>query len=276
MNDALKAANEAMAKHARACSVSLCVKVPGEFHIGAATCIKLGDHFLLATAGHLLSRIRQQSDLLISPWGTQLDSDRIRFEQINYSDHLGDLDVGWIEIDADTVRDRELSHVDSRCLAPFESPQTSSPYLVYGSPRELLTAERHGKTLDLTVMNLGMLTASVSQPDRPEDIVLHWDGKATLEQPEREIEAPPPGGMSGGGVWAVTNYDAVPPWSPTKCKFVGIIRGYDKTAGNLRATQLQHWLRLVRDDFDDMAAEIDAILDRHAARASTPLPSPPL
>ncbi|HEX9658978.1 MAG TPA: hypothetical protein VGA18_01720 [Rhodothermales bacterium] len=263
MDEALAGAvTEAMEKHARRSSAILLVNDGEERSLGTATCVQFGERVLLATAGHVISTVRQQSDLMITAWGEEPCVEGIPFSRISYRDHLGDKDVGWIEIDGAVAASRGLQAIDLRSLSPYERPSGSNLYMAYGVPAQFAKVRRDQNTVDVRITAIGYLTIPVFDVVNDVELVLEYKGQAWFSNPARGFEMPNPKGMSGGGIWSLTNFEAEEPWSPTKCRLVGTIRSYRGHEGTLHGVQIQHWLQLVRDDLPELAAIADELLER--------------
>lgn len=68
-----------------------------------------------------------------------------------------------------------------------------------------------------------------------------------------------PKGMSGGGIWLANLIPHEGIWSPDKMQLIGIEHASDNGKSYARGTQLQHWLRMLREDQPSLAASIDQL-----------------
>src|SRR5688500_2306540 len=80
--------------------------------IGSATCIKVGSHYLLATAAHVIANLDDAAiDLRTA---SELSGARIPFagRSINPGDPLPATDVAWLEIPGEAVRTHHLEFIE--------------------------------------------------------------------------------------------------------------------------------------------------------------------
>jgi hypothetical protein len=105
--------------------------------VGSATCVRIGERFLLATAAHNIAELGSEDIRIVAPLSTSeawlpIASRNWRLE--------GQLDVGWLEVTGAVASNSGLAFIDAdEMLAPFEEPSSDSLYLVQGIPAELLT-----------------------------------------------------------------------------------------------------------------------------------------
>ena len=140
-----------MENYARRHSVGL-VFIQGDDHIdlGSASCIRMNDHFLLATAGHNFPQGMSDDCLRVVPFGATIDH-RIPVVARN-AKHQGGCDVAWLEIPPESAERYNLEFLATEQIHPFENPTEESLYLAQGLPAEF--ASISSKTI--SVASLGI------------------------------------------------------------------------------------------------------------------------
>ncbi|HLE05263.1 MAG TPA: hypothetical protein VI729_11715, partial [Anaerolineales bacterium] len=66
-----------------------------------------------------------------------------------------------------------------------------------------------------------------------------------------------PHGMSGGALWTLPLTRKGALWIPEETAFIGIERSWLPNSRIVFCTQVQHWLRLVANDYEDLGHVID-------------------
>jgi hypothetical protein len=224
--------------------------------VGSATCVRLGDRFLLATAGHnIYDQLRDEDIRIIAPLSTSEEQLPIIARHWLIDGHQ---DVGWLEISGAVAEHSGLTFLDAHMLAPFEEPSSESLYLAQGVPAQYSCVS--GRTISLT--SLGYMTIPAVRSDIDPDVEL------VLDYSEAESPLPIPKGMSGGGIWSIQAALAPLVWAPENSRLVGITKSWLGSSRHLLAVKVEHWLRLVSCDFSDLRDTIDEILRRRVPSGS--------
>lgn len=232
----------------------------GNTGTGSSTCIRIGDHFLLATAAHVIEDLADSRIQLI-PDGT-LKSKPIPF--ISRSCHPGrssqDGDLAWIEIDPSVARD--LRFLELNDIVPSEVGSRKKAYWVHGYPYE--NAMITGTRTDV------VSTAALTMIAKPQDIgrslnihelAVEWPPRDSVDSP---IEVTPhPRGVSGGGIWHLPRDNEQTIYSTLHARLVGLNLRWDESRSVLFGAKMNGWLDLVSRDLPDTKDAIQDFLSRN-------------
>jgi hypothetical protein len=98
------------------------------------------------------------------------------------------------------------------------------------------------------------------QAHRSKDVCVRYDEQSILVNDGSSFEMGTPHGLSGGGLWALPLPRAGAIWSPEDAMLIGIERSWLEHSRIVFCTQMQHWLRLVADDYPDLKDLVDGHL----------------
>jgi len=230
-------------------SAALILSPPMAEHpfIGSATAVMIGDHLLLATAGHNLEGITDASQIRIMPRG---EFPHPGLPLVARSSPVDKPDVGWIELApgpalASSLRFLQL--IDLKCEVRHDP---AVPFQVQGFPAAEVTAVA-GR---VEPFSLNLITSSVEgHPDR---LVLEYPPQSSAD---RGLALVHPRGMSGGGVWEVPRFDSSPVWTPDHAHMVAIVQSVAAERHSLFTEPIEEWLRLVATDFPSLCESIRAV-----------------
>lgn len=233
------------------------------FALGTATCVEVGGHFLLATAGHNFDSIPSGFKLRIVPPSRGLD-EAIPTVAMNNTGDRGNSakDLAWVEVDPVVAAQHGLSAIPVDQVLPFHRGRSDALYLVHGLPHERAVYKELDTFRKISLASLSYLTDMADDANTSAiDLPLTYD-KGIRIGTGTEIGVPEPHGCSGGGIWIGLNSPGHSVWSSHLCLMVGIVRGYQRQAKRLVGIQMQHWLELVRADIPDTSAAVGAVLER--------------
>jgi hypothetical protein len=219
----------------------LLLRHSGRVEIGSSTLVRVGQRFLLATAGHAVDDAADREIRLV-PSGLTA-GDPLPFVRRSLR-RRGDADVAWIELSAETVAARGLGFVTLASLGPDGGPEDERCYLVQGYPAERALGG-NGGAFDLRAM--GFVTVAAAA--RPGDVAVLYPPPAPLAAvPPAPV--PHPYGISGGGIWTCPRLAAAP-WHRTT-RLVGVARGWRERRNTLYGTPIEAWLARVAADFPEL------------------------
>ncbi|MCI3911536.1 hypothetical protein MQC82_18475 [Pseudomonas viridiflava] len=217
--------------------------------LGNATCIELRGVRYLLTAAHVV----------IDSHGKPLDSSAIAvlfskdgntkntFIQRILAVGGGErdsLDIALLELTAeggDQIATRREFLAETRLLLGGSADE-SRFFAVCGAPRAWLHASMVEKTVDAGTMCYVTNSCDPfpSHLNPAHDIALEYNITSNISpSQEGTVEAPEPPGLSGGGIWLITESREGVFWNPSESKLVGVQNRWGKSAGYVRGTQVQ-------------------------------------
>lgn len=217
--------------------------------LGSATCIELQGVRYLLTAAHVV----------IDSHGKPLDSSAIavlfskdgntkntfiqRILAVGGGEH-DSLDIALLELTAeggDQIATRREFLAETRLLLGGSADE-SRFFAVCGAPRAWLHASMVEKTVDAGTMCYVTNSCDPfpSHLNPAHDIALEYNMTSNISpSQEGTVEAPEPPGLSGGGIWLITESREGVFWNPSESKLVGVQNRWGKSAGYVRGTQVQ-------------------------------------
>jgi hypothetical protein len=256
MNNSLRLTTDYVST--RSISLVICDRA-GNATTGAAICIEVGSHWLLATAGHSIAGMNDDRLQLI-PAG-ELSALPVPFASRSCSpDHPAPAtDVAWIELERRVAGDHGLHFLKLSDLKPKQTFDSDHPFLVHGYSHQ--TAFLSTPEADLeSIIGLTMIAVPEGLPRAVES------HEIALEYPPRDEQGRPIAmasaafRFSGGGVWRSHRHDESRIENPERLQLVAINARWDRNSAILFATKIEYWLDLVRQDFPDARDEINKLL----------------
>lgn len=253
MDDFLRQALQLMVEYVSARSAAVVVRDRhGNSATGSSTCIRVGDHLLLATAAHVIEDL-DDSRITLIPRGRWSGRGPLRFS--SRSCHPGrsapSSDVAWIEIDpgsaalASGLRFLELSD-----LLRGQRSDRDRPFMVHGYPVEsAVVAEETADVEATAAMTMMAETHELPRTLGGHELALEWPPRDASNQPMQDV--PSPKGVSGGGTWRQPRHDEQIIMSPSHFRLVGVNVRWHRASSILFAVRIEHWLDLVAEDFPD-------------------------
>ncbi len=218
-------------------------------YVGSGTLIKIGSRFLIATAGHNLAGV--PDDCLYYVHSKKMIYEQLPFirrNPLSNASDPGEADVGYIEMPSEiaiSIEEREFLPLNR--IRPFIATWPTRVFLT-GFPAEMVPIELATKN-KFILSAIGYLTET-RMPNQQRD-----DSMEILVDYERPLgrNMPKPHGISGGGLWALPLADRAELWNADDTTLIGIEKSWLETSNCVRCTQIQHWLKLVANDFPDLA-----------------------
>lgn len=226
---------------------------------GSSTCIRVGDHLLLATAGHVIKDVTG-AQITLAPPGRWSGGSPLRFSSRSCHPERPppSTDVAWIELEAATASTTGLKFIELSDLLPYQAFDRTRPFIVHGYPFESARITTAGADVESTAAGTMMVKSEeLPRQLRPDELALEWPPRRKDGQPMGRV--PHPGGVSGGGTWRQPRHDEHLIMSPTRLRFVGINLRWLGSQGILFATRVENWLALVARDFPDTRELIAAV-----------------
>lgn len=228
----------------------------GNTATGTATCIQVGAHFLLATAGHVIEDVNDDRIELI-PAG-DLSSTPLPFVKRSCSPRRSASvsDIAWIELEISVAQDNRLRFLTPPDLQPGQlAADRDHGFLVHGYPHQSAIITPTSSDVESTVAFTMMANeADLHRPLQAYEVALEYPPRD--EQDDPIVVAPAAHGLSGGGVWWHPRHEETVLLSPTHMKLVAVNTKWHQATSVLFATRIDEWLDLVARDFPDATADI--------------------
>lgn len=245
LDESDEAAIRAVSEKVARCYSCMIAKNGGEAHLlGSGTLVQAGDCQLIATAKHLFEGV--DANELIGAWWNHGDH-RIGFKRDAIILH-DTLDIAAILLPSNA----------SATAAPLGQLRTefsldeNEIFVLTGIPQEKLLINEATRTVEIGHWSIGLVALPVAAwptyPERPlaqhVDLLLNYT-KFAIDEQGRAMDQINPHGLSGGGVWSVpARGDSV--WKPGDAQFVAIQSSVQSGDWRyVRATLVEHWLRLL-------------------------------
>jgi hypothetical protein len=225
---------------------------PGSLGIGSATCIRIGGHYLLATAAHNIADIREDEGIRLLPYGR---NDQVEMSFLHRSHPRQSAfteDVAWLEIREEEVLAGGLTYFGVEDLQPYQAHDPLRPFFLQGYPAA--EVELDGERV--SPLSLGLKTISLA-PRRNEEFAVEYPPQS---KEDIGLELTHPGGISGGGIWLESRFQDSLIWSPSQSRLVAIATTWEEISARLLAARVEHWLELVLQDFPDLNLVIAPLL----------------
>lgn len=236
---------------------------PGHLEIGSGTCVRLGDHLLVATVAHNVEGLNRQEQIRIMPRGA-LKENTLPWIRAGSRMWVGrrKLDIAWIELAPEAASAPRLRFFGLDHLGHRIRTDAQLGCHVQGYPRA--TAELPDSSLaKVSVESDGLLTLSL--PESSWSQQSQTDIDFVVEYPPHDGSLdhqplPPPPGLSGGGMWLVPRFEEGRVWSPEQALLLAITRSRIEARKELYGTRIRLWLELVSDAFSDVRPLIQEAL----------------
>ena len=223
---------------------------PCQVDVGSSTCIRIDERYFLATAGHNIEDLEDDSQIKVIVPGT----DHAPVPSIGRNSRrfhgAATVDVAWIELQPEAARQSRLRFL---CLSQLSRHDREAHFYVQGYPSEMV-AVGEDTTADLDPLSMGFLTRPIDPSVRGErhqpgvdlavEYAVHGEAPTIAALPR----AP---GMSGGGMWQVAGEGG---------RLVAITRTWYSGRRELCGTAIHHWLQLVYVDLPALRSRLEPLL----------------
>ncbi len=236
--------------------------------VSSGTLVKIQDRLFIATSAHNLS-LRSHSQLQILPDYKRPVEDGILRPSTNLGRNA-ELDVGFLEIPLNVIpdyfADKAYCTLDQFAIAQNGSPTQLTVML--GTPTQFLVprsgtqpAPFVGKLIAFASTPLSLQEWPTSfrgrDPDRSSDILMEYPDEGCTRLDNNEVlTLTTPQGFSGGGLWSAEfREDTI--WTPESAKLIGIQVSWDSDQRIDKATQIVHWLNLLRSRVPELREHLE-------------------
>ncbi|KWN15843.1 hypothetical protein WM21_11750 [Burkholderia ubonensis] len=224
---------------------------------GSATCIELRGVRYLLTAAHVVrdSRGQQRDPRAIGVIFRRDGSTNNTFVQRILAIGGGaqdSLDIALLELSAEGADEIATSKdflPETRVLKGVSADE-SRLFAVYGAPSKLSRASLDDKTFSAGPMCYVTVSCDPfpSHLDRSHDIALEYHKTSNISSSQKgTVEAPDLPGLSGGGIWLITEPQEGVFWDPSESKLIGVQNRWVPSAALARGTQVQFAISLLDD-----------------------------
>lgn len=246
-------------------------KIPG---ISSGTAVKIGNHLFIATAKHVIEDdddfshyhlcAKNRRELLYSSLSKPIR--KLNCPLVNNRD----IDVGLLEYDLDKFSNEydDIRPIDISRIRLPHTDRTMRRHALLGYPSECLETGQNGQKVWTGCKS--MIYGTVPKDDSESGQYLGGNSSEANYDPSIHIilgliqtaEIAPskciesPVGMSGGGLWDYQVDDREKLWTPEESYLVGIQSAWDEENRLLKVIQIQHWLKLVYDNYEDLQEDI--------------------
>jgi hypothetical protein len=231
----------------------------GNAATGTSTCIEVGSHLLLATAGHVVADMNDDRLQLIPAGELSVLPVSFTGRSCSPEQPAPATDVAWMEVDRRVARDHRLRFLTLSDLKPSQAFDRNHPFLVHGYPHESAILSSTQADVESTI-GYTMIASAEALPRMAASYEIALEYPPRDEQDLPIAAAPAASGFSGGGVWWSPRHDEAIIQSPDQLRLVAINTRWDRRTAILFATKIECWLHLVRQDFPDTRDEIDRLL----------------
>lgn len=234
-------------------------------YVGSGTLIQIASRLFIATAGHNLAG--GPDNCLYMAYSKGMVYEQLPFirRRPSENEREPDPDVGYLEISSETaVSMKEKEFLPLNRIRPFIATWPTRVFLT-GFPAEMVPVESALKN-KFNLSAIGYLTEIrmdsklPDQHDESMDIFIDYELNSVFVEKQLGMVMPKPPGLSGGGLWALPINHRSELWRPSDTTLIGIERSWRKDLSCVCCTQIQHWLRLVADDYPDLTEIIDEYL----------------
>jgi hypothetical protein len=225
--------------------------------IGSGVLLQISGHRLIITADHVLQAATSELYLFAADHSVQ----PLNFRPIVRSvEH----DFACLELEESSFS--LLSHF--LFLSPIDlevqKPETEELYIVAGYPRSRNKPRRNAKTIKNEPFSFAGIPADpptykLMKRNEETTILFSYNRKKVIAENHRLETSADPHGISGGGVWHVTNW---PSRQPSEAKLAGVCVRYEQNPGKkvleaVRISLVLENLRRVLPAAEQLAFRID-------------------
>jgi len=234
--------------------------------LGSGTCIQIASRYFIATAAHVIKGLELEQIFLVP--GTLAPRPKDWMPLLGRGGRGGELehpiDVAWLEVAPAALPILQKKFLPLDRLAPGIYHDQDDLVLFVGFPVARVP-QAQLKDRGLRVQPVSYLTETWSpekwptelkaNPDTGTDVFIDYNEHADVDG--HHFKMVHPEGMSGGGIWLTKLLPPKGVWAPQRAQLIGIEHASDEGLSFARGTQMQHWLRMVREDLPELSSAID-------------------
>lgn len=215
--------------------------------IGSGTFIKIGEHYFIATAAHVIKDVPSHKMMFVHSYQNASTSQPHQFTIVARGQNdAEEIDVAWLEVDMADVDNMGDAFIPASRLGINEVLNHPACLAVFGAPAAKVNAALLAKK-QLRTQPVCYLTDSRADGEAGTRVLLEYprggNVLATGETLEKMIH---PGGLSGGGIWLV-QLPEKRVWTADTVPIVGIDRAWQEH-DYLIGTHISEWVTLLLQD----------------------------
>ena len=248
----------------------------------SGTLVELAGHYLIMTAGHVIPSNPNGGNLWVlnrtprNPFSEGVP-EFLRFRRMQpYPD------VGYLELSEEVV---ETYLACEPCgierLACRGAGREGRHVAFVGNPSEFARPITRSNARGIIAVTKAFLSSplspaefpTVSENDEPSsvdtDLFVPFNQQDISDIRTGEpIPMRSPHGYSGGGVWDLA-FEPGQLWNPDDICVIGIQSSYSEERRYMRGVQMQHWLRMIYDDYEDCRPVLEERFQKHFPRTAS-------
>ena len=248
--------------------------------MGTGVCIKIGIHYFIATAAHVL-KPKGKNHVLSKPPFKEIDPFPISPIHVGTDENV---DVAFLEIEESIALELQTEFLELKDLLVQTGPLDDLVFMA-GFPTEYTRLRNQANQVHIDpLFFLGIPINPTGNPAGVENleyphrlanaedhIIVHWsqeqdtdgsiidyDSKVSYDLGRTKM--PEPYGISGGGIWAMDIIKAEGIWQSDQAKLVAIQTRWNEKKRYVKGTRIHHWLALIRENYDDLQDCITAVV----------------
>ena len=241
---------------------------------GSGTCVRIGDHFFIATAAHVFRDLQHNEiyddDLwIVHSQQPTLDRPAIIATGLEGGGNYDPVDVAWIELDHVTANGMNKTFLTLDRIRSRVDHAGDDLIALNGYPGSFTLESDDGTVF---AQSMSFVGGTIPPKDWPESefedlhciaedyfLLAAFPPEGNYLVTGQHYQVPDPHGMSGGGLWQIPANPTKPEevWSTKQARLVGINLEWKQDNPWVVANQMQHWLQLVAEDFPDITEEIE-------------------
>ena len=237
---------------------------------GSGVFVRIEGHLFVATAAHVIPRHPQRRLAFVQRRTSRIQPGAVPILRDGKSES-GWPDVGFLEVDPErTLSIVEKDAVGIDRINPSGPGDPGERCFLCGYPSDMILQRQVGHLLCSTFTPVSYCNVPITPdmwpsvpkdarpPDAAVDMFMTYDLNEEMERYEENKghydTLTRPEGTSGGGLWQAR--PSVGLWSAERTALIGIQSSWKEEKKYIRACQIIHWLRLVRENYDDLAPSL--------------------
>jgi hypothetical protein len=147
-----------------------------------------------------------------------------------------------------------------RDIDPVDTQVNGSWYFVLGFPTAANPSDINARRVSTNVFAYGSIKydgerGDLQRYDPHLEFALDFSLLRNTDDDGNPVTPPPPGGMSGCGIWRLASGgSSIPLWTPEDKRLVAIQHTWNKEVEALRATRIEYALQIIYEKYPDLRA----------------------